>query len=103
MKQNGVWKIQSLHFYPTFITDYDKGWGKDAQPAPAASAQLPPDRPPTEVYAIYPKAHVPPFHYRNPVTGKAPTYPTSDGGPTQAARRRGARCRQTKRYAPPQA
>ena len=55
-----MWKFQSLHFYPTFITDYDKGWAKDAQPAQGINAALPPDRPPTEVYEIYPKAHVPP-------------------------------------------
>jgi triacylglycerol lipase len=84
VRDNGVWKIKSLHFYPTFITEYDKGWGKDAQPVPTASTQLPPDRPPTEKYAIFPTPHVPPFHYRNPVTGKAPTYPTeADGGPTK--------------------
>ncbi|HVY80137.1 MAG TPA: nuclear transport factor 2 family protein, partial [Steroidobacteraceae bacterium] len=80
VKQNGVWKFQSLHFYPTFITDYDKGWAKDAQPAPTVSARLPPDRPPTQVYEIYPKANVPPFHYRNPVTGEPPHYPEV-GGP----------------------
>ncbi len=72
VKQGGVWKFKSMHFYPTFITDYDQGWAKDAQPAPGPIAELPPDRPPTEVYEIYPKAHVPPFHYRNPVTGKDP-------------------------------
>ncbi len=84
VRDNGVWKFRSLHFYPTFITDYDKGWAKDAQPVPTASTQLPPDRPPTETYAIYPKPHVPPYHYRNPVTGKAPTYPTeADGGPSK--------------------
>jgi hypothetical protein len=82
VKQDGRWKIRSLHFYPTFISDYDMGWGKDAQPAPGANARLPPDRPPTQVYEIYPKAHVPPFHYVNPVTGKAPIYP-SVGGPAQ--------------------
>jgi triacylglycerol lipase len=84
LHENGVWKFASLHFYPTFITDYDKGWAKDAQPVPTASTQLPPDRAPTETYAIYPKPHVPPYHYRNPITGKAPTYPTeADGGPTK--------------------
>jgi triacylglycerol lipase len=77
VKQNGVWKIRSLHFYPTFITDYDKGWGKDAQPAPGLNAQLPPDRPPSEVYEIYPKQHIPPYHYRNPVTRAPPTYPAT--------------------------
>jgi acetyl esterase/lipase len=84
VKQNGVWKFSSLHFYPTVITDYDKGWAKDAQPAPTQSAELPPDRPPTETYAIYPKAHVPAFHYRNPVTGAPPQYP-SVGGPSARA------------------
>jgi hypothetical protein len=82
VKQDGKWQIASLHFYPTFISDYDKGWGKDAQPAPGVDAKLPPDRPPTQVYEIYPKAHVPPFHYVNPVTRKAPTYPRV-GGPAQ--------------------
>jgi acetyl esterase/lipase len=81
VKRDGVWKFQSLHFYPTFITDYEQGWGKDAQPAPGINAQLPPDRPPTEVYAIYPNAHVPPYHYRNPVTGEPPHYPAV-GGPS---------------------
>jgi len=86
VKQDGVWKIKSLHYYPTFITDYDKGWAKDAEPAPGESKSLPPDRPPTEVYAIYPKAFVPPFDYRNPVTGEPPHYPRVGGpGPNAAA------------------
>ena len=85
VKHDGVWKIQYLRFFPTFITDYDKGWAKDAQPAPAASAELPPDRPPTSVYAIYPKAHIPPFHYHNPVSGRAPRYPEARGRPSDAA------------------
>lgn len=84
VKQGGVWKIESLHFYPTFISDYDKGWAHDAEPAPAASTTLPPDRPPTEVYAIYPKAFVPPFDYPNPVTGEPPHYPAV-GAPSTAA------------------
>jgi hypothetical protein len=81
VKQDGVWKIQSMHFYPTFITDYDKGWAKDAKPAPGPLADLPPDRPPSSVYAIYPKAHVPPYHYVNPVTLKPVQYPSA-GGPS---------------------
>ena len=75
VKQDGVWKIKSLHFYPTFITDYDKGWAKDAEPVPTASKKLPPDQPPSEVYQIYPKAYVPAYHYVNPVTGEKPHYP----------------------------
>ena len=80
VKQNGVWKFKSLHFYPTFITDYDKGWGEDAQPVPGVDPQLPPDHPPTEVYAIYPKAHIPAFHYPNPVTGEPVHYPPAGAG-----------------------
>jgi len=75
VKERGVWKIKSLHYYPTFISDYDKGWAKDAEPAAGESSALPPDRPPTEVYAIYPKAFVPAFDFRNPVTGEPPHYP----------------------------
>jgi hypothetical protein len=81
VKDHGVWKFKSLHFFPTFISDYDKGWGKDAQPVPTASTQLPPDRPPTQTYEIYPKAHVPPFHFPNPVTGEPEHYPKV-GGPS---------------------
>jgi acetyl esterase/lipase len=85
VKENGLWKIQSLRYFPTFITDYDKGWAQDAQPAPSASAELPPDRPPTSAYEIYPKAHIPPFHYDNPVTGLAPRYPEGRGRPSDAS------------------
>ncbi len=81
VKENGVWKFQAMHFYPTFIADYDKGWGKDAQPVPGVSTALPPDRPPTEVYEIYPRRHVPAFHYRNPAT-KAETHYPPTGGPS---------------------
>jgi hypothetical protein len=83
VKRHGVWMFKSLHFYPTFITDYDKGWALDAQPVPTAGKILPPDRPPTQVYAIYPTADVPPFHYPNPVTGEMAHYPAV-GGPDSA-------------------
>ncbi len=86
VKRHGVWMFKSLHFYPTFITDYDKGWAVDAQAVPTASKIVPPDRPPTEVYAIYPMAQVPPYHYPNPVTGEMAHYP-SVGGPDPAVAR----------------
>jgi triacylglycerol lipase len=85
VKQDGVWKLKSLRYFPTFISDYDEGWGNDAQPAPTASAELPPDRPPTDPYEIYPKAHIPPYHYRNPVTGLEPRYPAAQGRPSDKA------------------
>src|SRR5690606_8729060 len=45
----------------------------------------PPDAPPTSVYAIYPRAHIPPFHYDNPVTLTPPRYPAARGRPADAA------------------
>jgi len=57
------------------VTDYDKGWAKDAQPAPGPSREFPPDQPPTRVYGTYPKFYIPPFHFANPVTGRSPQYP----------------------------
>jgi acetyl esterase/lipase len=85
VKDNGVWKLKDLRYFPTFVSAYDKGWAVDAQPAQTASAELPPDRPPTSVYAIYPKAHIPPYHYDNPVTGTPPRYPEARGRPSDAA------------------
>jgi hypothetical protein len=75
IRQNGVWKIRSLHYYPRVITDYDLGWAKDAKPAARPSTVFPPDRPPTEVYEIYPKMYYPRFHYKNPVTGAPVQFP----------------------------
>jgi acetyl esterase/lipase len=86
VKEGGVWKIKDLRYFPTFLSDYDKGWALDAQPAPTPSAELPPDRPPTSAYAIYPKAHIPPFHYDNPASGAAPRYPEARGRPSDAVR-----------------
>ncbi|MBZ5675180.1 MAG: nuclear transport factor 2 family protein [Acidobacteriia bacterium] len=75
VKQNGMWKIQSVHFYPRMIVDAAAGWAKSAKPAPGPSTEFPPDRPPTASYEIYPKFAVAPFHFDNPVTGKPPQYP----------------------------
>jgi hypothetical protein len=70
VKDNGVWKIKSLHGYTRFFTPYAEGWGKKALPNARPDESLKPDRPPTQVYDAYPATFVAPFHYRNPVTGK---------------------------------
>jgi hypothetical protein len=69
-KDDGVWKIDSLHFYPTAFTDYDKGWAQSALPMKGQSALFPPDKPPTAVYRTLPGNYIPPFSYNHPVTGK---------------------------------
>jgi len=75
VKQDGVWKFKAMHVYPRFIVDAEKGWAKDAQPAPGPSREFLPDRPPTQTYEIYPKFHIAPLHFEHPVTRRAPQYP----------------------------
>ena len=77
VKQDGVWTFKAMHVYPRFIVDAEKGWAKDARPAPEPSREFPPDRPPTETYEIYPRFHIAPFHFDHPVTGRPPQGPAS--------------------------
>jgi hypothetical protein len=74
VKEDGVWKIQSLHLYVNFIAPYEKGWARLKPGAgltqSVASKQFPPDRGPTERYESFPETQVPPFQAANPVTGK---------------------------------
>jgi len=70
VKEDGVWKIKTLHFYVTYYIDYDKGWNKGGNLPPQPMKDFPPDRPPTAVYKTFPDVFLPPYHYRNPVTGK---------------------------------
>jgi hypothetical protein len=87
VKQDGAWKIQSVHFYPRMVVDAALGWAQSAKPVPGPSKEFPPDRPPTTSYEIYPKFAVAPFHFDNPVTGKPPQYPEGvpSARPTMAA------------------
>jgi SnoaL-like protein len=80
VKQGGVWKFKALHVYPRFIVDAEKGWAKDAQPAPGPSREFPPDRPSTETYEIYPRFSIAPLHFDHPVTGRPPQYPEGTKG-----------------------
>jgi hypothetical protein len=66
VKDDGVWKLKDLRYFPTFISDYDLGWGKDAQPVPTASKDLPPDRPPTSVICDLPEGAHPAVPLRQP-------------------------------------
>jgi hypothetical protein len=69
VKEGGVWKLAKLHFYPTALTDYDRGWARSLLPMKGQSALFPPDKPPTKVYRTMPGNYVPPFSYPHPVTG----------------------------------
>jgi hypothetical protein len=75
VNDRGVWKIKSLHVYINFIAPHVGGWPR-LQPAAEdwrtdVAKAFPPDRPSTERYRPFPDPNIPPFHYRNPVTGRA--------------------------------
>ncbi len=69
-RDGGIWRIATLHWFATFYTPYEDGWGKTALPMSGTSDVHPPDRPPSIDYQPYPSPFVPPFHYPNPVTGE---------------------------------
>ena len=74
IKQDGIWKINYLHAYQTFYTLYEDGWAKKSSAIFAPYDRLPPDAPQSVRYDPYPAAFVPPFHYRNPVSGRDDFY-----------------------------
>lgn len=83
VKEDGVWKFQRDQIFTTFFAPYDKGWVAGARPTPKASDKIPPDGPPTVVYEALPDVYLPPFHYKNPVTGKDIEWPR-DGAAGEA-------------------
>jgi hypothetical protein len=71
-KVDGVWKLSKLHSYFIMYTNWDQGWARLGWPNTRPEAVLPPDRPPTIVYDMYPGELTAPMHYENPVTGEPP-------------------------------
>jgi hypothetical protein len=70
VKEDALWKISKLHFYQVFYAEYEQGWHQGALPLIGPYADFPPDRPPSQDYPVYPEFYVPPYHYRNPVSGR---------------------------------
>jgi hypothetical protein len=75
VKESDVWKIQNLRWYQTMTANYEGGWPKHktaapgSAPRPAGAARTPtPDRPAKN--QTWPDVVIPPYHYKNPVTGK---------------------------------
>jgi hypothetical protein len=69
VKEDGVWKIRTLHWYQALYVPYAGGWQTNPDPTGAkfVSATLPPDRPPSVEYKTWPDTYVPPFSFANPV------------------------------------
>lgn len=74
VREDGVWKIRSLHLYVNFVAPYERGWarlrGGDGLVQSEASKAFPPDRGPTSSYAPFPAVQLPAFQARHPVTGR---------------------------------
>lgn len=70
VKEDGLWKIRSMHLFTRFNAAYERGWIGGARPVEAQSRELPPDQPPTVRYEAFPAFHIPPLHYDNPATGR---------------------------------
>jgi hypothetical protein len=81
-KEAGVWKISRLSGPFTMYSSWE-GWGKNAlNNTWPDKFNPPPDLPPSTVYLTYPAYYIAPFHYPNPVTGKAMV---PDQGPVGAS------------------
>jgi hypothetical protein len=70
VKEDGTWKISKLHSFITFYVDYDRGWNKGAVELPKHLETLEPDAEATVKYGAFPEVFIPPYHYKNPVSGK---------------------------------
>jgi hypothetical protein len=72
VKESGVWKISTLHWFQTLMVPYSGGgWTKqkDVNGGKYVSGRLPPDSPPTVPYETWPATFVPPFHFKDKVPG----------------------------------
>lgn len=54
VKEDGTWKFGRMHFYRTYLFNYKTGWATTGGSAGE----------------IFPSRFTPPFHYRNPVSGR---------------------------------
>ncbi len=82
IKENGIWKVRTIRAPFNMYCAYKGGWKDSAVPHTRPdSFPPPPDLPPTVVSLTYPSFYNAPFHYPNPVTGKAepPQNPAAGG------------------------
>jgi hypothetical protein len=63
VREDGRWRIASLHGIINFYAEYDEGWHRGGVPLLRATHGIEPDRPQTFEYEAHPKAVIAPFHY----------------------------------------
>ncbi|HUN75462.1 MAG TPA: nuclear transport factor 2 family protein [Steroidobacteraceae bacterium] len=66
VKEDGVWKLKTLHSFFRMYAPYADGWAKNPLPNTRPEQELPPDRPPTVPHELFPAPFTPDHHYRNP-------------------------------------
>lgn len=72
VKENGVWKFSKMKFWGTYYTPYDQGWvGEQMTYINGTGMSEGADLPSTDGGVFFPEVFYPPYHYPNPVTGKA--------------------------------
>ena len=82
VKEEGIWKISRLKGPFTMYGGWEQGW-KDkviANNWPGDRNMASSDLPPSVVFLMYPSYYIVPFHYPNPVTGKAYVVPLAPAG-----------------------
>lgn len=69
VKEDGIWKIDTLHWFQTILVPYEGGWAQheDFNQGLWVSNTLPPDAPATTSYGYWPETFLPPFSFENPV------------------------------------
>jgi hypothetical protein len=73
VKQNGLWKIKTLHWYQSLFVPYAGGWQTNPDPTMGKLAsRVTPDRPPSVDYKTWPETYLPPFSFPNPVAKYLP-------------------------------
>lgn len=81
VKEDGVWKLQSLRAPFNFYSTVAQGWIDNTTPNTRPESFLPPpDLPPSVLYLTFPNYYNAPFHYPNPVTGRIAPAPDPKAG-----------------------
>ena len=63
VREDGKWRIASLHGVVNFYAEYDEGWHRGGVPLLRSVEGLAPDLPPSLEYEAYPEPVIAPFHY----------------------------------------